>query len=49
MSSFRNKENGVVISVADHKDDRYTTGWEPVDAAEAEPKRPVGRPRKTEN
>lgn len=30
MSRFENLENGVVISVDDSKDDRFTAGWKPV-------------------
>jgi len=28
MGRFRNVDTGVVITVADAKDERYTTGWE---------------------
>jgi hypothetical protein len=30
MSTFRNLETGVVVSVADDKDSRFASGWEPV-------------------
>ena len=29
MSRHRNTATGVVVSVDDTKDDRYTNGWEP--------------------
>ena len=32
MSRFRNKGTGVVVSVADAKDGRFTDGWESADA-----------------
>ena len=36
MSRFRNLKTGVVVSVADDKDGRFASGWEPV---AAEPKK----------
>ncbi len=34
MGRFRNLDTGVVVSVADEKDARFTTGWESVGADE---------------
>jgi hypothetical protein len=34
MSSFRNRSTGVVVSVADDKDDRFGEAWEPIKADE---------------
>lgn len=48
MSKFRNSSTGVVISVDDSKDDRFTSGWVPAETPEEEPKRSPGRPKKTE-
>lgn len=31
MSRFINDETGVVVSVDDSKDDRFTSGWKPAD------------------
>ena len=31
MSRFENVKTGVVVSVDDSKDDRYASGWKPVD------------------
>lgn len=45
MSSFRNEATGVVVSVADEKDGRFTDGWV---SADAEPKRSPGRPKKSD-
>lgn len=44
MSKFKNSATGVVVSVSDEKDNRFTDGWEPVD--KEAPKR--GRPKKSE-
>lgn len=30
MSRFTNDETGVVVSVSDDKDNRFTSGWTPV-------------------
>jgi len=49
MSKFRNLDTGVVVSVSDEKDDRFTAGWVDADAPEVEPKRSPGRPKKSEN
>jgi hypothetical protein len=46
MSRFTHLESGVTVSVADEKDHRFADGWESADPA---PKRPVGRPKKTED
>jgi hypothetical protein len=27
MSTFQNDASGVVVSVADHKDERFANGW----------------------
>lgn len=35
MSRFENLDTGIVVSVADEKDDRFASGWKPAD----EPKR----------
>lgn len=32
MGRFRNLETGVVVSVADEKDERFVSGWEPTDS-----------------
>lgn len=32
MSKFVNSETGVVVSVDDSKDERFTNGWEPAGA-----------------
>jgi hypothetical protein len=45
MSRFKNTSTGVVVSVDDSKDDRFSDGWE---SADAEPKRAPGRPKKSE-
>lgn len=34
MSKHRNESTGVVVSVDDSKDDRYTDGWVPADEAD---------------
>ena len=36
MGRFRNSDTGVVVSVDDSKDDRFTSGWESPDS---EPKK----------
>ena len=38
MSRFRNSRTGVVVSVADSKDDRFGAEWEP---AASKPKAPA--------
>lgn len=43
MSRFKNSNTGVVVSVDDSKDDRFTDGWEPADGPV---KRGPGRPKK---
>lgn len=35
MSRFQNLNTGVVVSVADSKDDRFTSGWKPYDGTDA--------------
>lgn len=45
MGRFRSLETGVVVSVDDSKDDRFTSGWE---SADSEPKRSPGRPKKSD-
>lgn len=35
MSRFRNRSTGVVVSVADDKDDRFGEAWEPVKDSES--------------
>ena len=32
MGRFRNLETGVVVSVDDSKDERFTSGWEPAES-----------------
>lgn len=41
MSRFGNPANGLIVSVADEKDDRYSTGWKKL--AEGETLRPTRR------
>lgn len=36
MGSFRNDATGVVVSVADHKDERFANGWSPYVGEESE-------------
>lgn len=59
MSRFEHTATGVVVTVADHKDERFGTDWkrlpafgtEPAPAPASEPdpaaKRSPGRPRNT--
>lgn len=47
MGRHKNEATGVVVSVDDSKDDRFTSGWVPVDADE--PKRPAKQPTKKSN
>ncbi len=35
MARFKNKRNGVIVSVADHKADRFGVDWEPLDEVAA--------------
>lgn len=44
MSRFQNLETGIVVSVADEKDDRFTSGWKPAE----EPKSSAARAKKSE-
>jgi hypothetical protein len=37
MSRFRNTATGVVVSVADSKDDRFGTAWESADEPKKAP------------
>lgn len=46
MSKFIQDGTGVVVTVADHKDDRFANGYKPFDA---EPKRGPGRPKKADS
>ena len=48
MSTFIQDGTGVVVSVADHKDDRFTVGFKPY-TGDAEPKRSPGRPKKADS
>ena len=45
MSKFRNELTGIVVSVDDSKDVRFSEGWVSTDAPE---KRGPGRPKKSE-
>lgn len=38
MSRFQNLSTGVVVSVADEKDDRFINGWKPYDGTDTPPK-----------
>jgi len=51
MSRFQNLETGVVVSVADHKDHRFSAGWiEPVpEPTDGPAKRAPGRPKKSDD
>ena len=50
MGKFIQDGTGVVISVADEKDDRFATGFKPFDGSESvEPKRGPGRPKKADS
>jgi len=49
MGRFRNLETGIVVSVDDSKDERFTVGFEPADKEpkqKAPAKRPVAKPEK---
>lgn len=43
MSRFGNPANGIIVTVADHKDDRYGAGWKRL--ADGETLRPARRAR----
>lgn len=53
MSRFEHNATGVVVTVADHKDERFGTDWtrlpafgaEPAPTPEPEPKTPATAPR----
>ncbi len=48
MGRFRNLDTGVVVSVADEKDDRFVSGFEPAtnDKAPAAKKAAASKPEK---
>lgn len=37
MSKFIQDGTGIVVSVADEKDERFTVGWKPADEADKKP------------
>lgn len=37
MSKFQNISTGVVVSVADSKDERFASGWKPYDGTDSAP------------
>lgn len=39
MSKFIQDVTGVVISVADHKDERFESGWKPLESESGKPER----------
>lgn len=47
MGRFRNTETGVVLSVDDSKDDRFTVGYEPADEPKKATKRTTSKPSKS--
>ena len=50
MSKFIQDGTGVVVSVADEKDDRFVSGYKQFDGSETvEPKRGPGRPKKADS
>ena len=46
MSTFRNLKTGVVVSVADEKDGRFASGWEPAPAEKPAPKKSTAKSEK---
>lgn len=50
MGRFRNIETGVVVSVADEKDERFVSGWEPADGASKKaPAKKAASPKKSDD
>lgn len=37
MSRFKNTKTGIVVSVADDKDARFTNGWQAIDGSASSP------------
>lgn len=48
MSRFRNTATGVVVSVDDSKDHRFTDGFEPADKPKAPAKKVAAKQSKSE-
>jgi hypothetical protein len=47
MGKFIQDGTGIVVSVADEKDERFVSGWSAY--SDAEPKRGPGRPKKSDD
>jgi hypothetical protein len=43
MSRFENDQTGVIVTVADSKDERFASGWTKVAAKKAPAKKPADK------